>query len=373
MHEKTASVSGGSFFMVPIGATRFLKTGDISMRRWIVLFFVGWTTMAFSESNTKVITIMTHESFSVSKEIIAEFEARNGVVLRFLKAGDAGAALNQAILSKAHPMADVFFGVDNALLGRALQSGIFVPYASPHLADIPQSLKLDRENRLLPVDYGDVCLNYDLEWFQRRNLAPPKTIDELILPAYAGLCVVEHPASSSPGLAFLLTTIGRYGEAGFVEYWKKLQANKVLVVDGWKEAYWGNFSAASKGNRPIVVSYATSPAAEVYFSKKDMDKAPTAALTAPGCAFRQIEFVGILSGTSQMALAEQVVDLFLSLPFQEGIPVQMFMYPARKSAKLPDVFVKHAAAAEKPVDIPWQKIEANRESWLDRWADAALR
>ncbi|WP_035258374.1 thiamine ABC transporter substrate-binding protein [Desulfatirhabdium butyrativorans] len=344
------------------------------MRRWIVLFLLaGWPAMAFSESSQKVITIMTHESFSVSKEIVAEFEARNAVTLRFLKAGDAGAALNQAILSKAHPMADVFFGVDNALMGRALKSGIFVPYASPHLADIPVSLKLDGENRLLPVDYGDVCINYDPEWFQRRHLAPPKTIDDLILPAYAGLCVVEHPASSSPGLAFLLTTIGRYGETGFVEYWKKLQASKVLVVDGWKEAYWGNFSAASKGNRPIVVSYATSPAAEVYFSKKEMDKAPTAAVTAPGCAFRQIEFVGILSGTSQKALAEQVVDFFLSLRFQDGIPLQMFMYPARKSAKLPELFVKHAAAAEKPVDIPWEKIEANRELWLDRWADAALR
>ena len=345
------------------------------MNRWmtVILTILLGMTAAHADPPKSVVTVMTHSSFSMSKELVADFETKSGITLRFLKAGDAGAALNQAILSKDHPMADVFFGVDNSMMGRGLDAGIFIPYRSSHLSDIPESLQLDSRHRLLPVDYGDVCLNYDKKWFQSHHLAPPQSIDDLTLPAYAGLCVVQHPASSSPGMAFLLATIGRYGEQGFVDYWKKLQANRVLIVDGWKEAYWGNFTAASKGSRPIVVSYATSPAAEVHFSKTPITEPPTGAVVAPGNAFRQIEFVGILAGTPRLDEAKRVVDFFLDIPFQEAIPLQMFMYPARQSAKLPEVFAKHAVMAEKPVIVSWEKIEANREGWLNRWADAALR
>ncbi|MEW6260733.1 MAG: thiamine ABC transporter substrate-binding protein [Thermodesulfobacteriota bacterium] len=345
------------------------------MNRWltIVLTILLGVFSAHADTPKTVVTVMTHSSFSMSKELVADFESRHGITLRFLKAGDAGAALNQAILSKDHPMADVFFGVDNSLMGRGLDAGIFIPYESPHLSDVSESLRLDPLHRLLPVDYGDVCLNYDRKWFLSRNLAPPRSIDDLTLPAYAGLCVVQHPASSSPGMAFLLATISRYGEQGFVDYWKKLRQNQVLIVDGWKEAYWGNFSASSKGNRPIVVSYATSPAAEVHFSKTPITEPPTGAVTSAGNAFRQIEFVGILAGTPRLEAAKRVVDFFLDLPFQEAIPLQMFMFPARASAKLPDVFAKHAALAEKPLIVSWEAIEANREGWLNRWADAALR
>ncbi len=345
------------------------------MNRWltVVLAILLGVSAAHADTQKTVVTVMTHNSFSMPKELVADFETRHGITLRFLKAGDAGAALNQAILSKDHPMADVFFGVDNSLMGRGLEAGIFIPYESLHLSDIPESLRLDPKHRLLPVDYGDVCLNYDRKWFQNHSLAPPRSIDDLTLPAYAGLCVVQHPASSSPGMAFLLATIGRYGDQGFIDYWKKLRENKVLIVDGWKEAYWGHFSAASKGNRPIVVSYATSPAAEVHFSKTPVTEPPTGAVVTAGNAFRQIECVGILAGTPHLDAAKKVVDFFLDLPFQESIPLQMFMFPARSSAKLPEVFAKHAVLAEKPVIVFWETIEANRERWLNRWADVALR
>ncbi|MCP4756558.1 MAG: thiamine ABC transporter substrate-binding protein, partial [Proteobacteria bacterium] len=201
------------------------------------------------------ITVMTHDSFSVGKGVVDLFEKAHGVKIRFLKAGDAGAALNQAILSKNNPMADVFYGVDNTFMSRALKAGIFEAYRSPLLEQVPDALKLDSRYRLLPVDYGDVCLNYDKKWFARKNMKPPERLEDLVAPAYSGLTVVENPATSSPGLAFLLVTIGRFGEDGYLSFWKKLRKNEVLVTNGWEEAYWGKFSAASKGDRPIVVSY----------------------------------------------------------------------------------------------------------------------
>lgn len=339
----------------------------------LVAVFQVPPTFAQKVGKPTEITIMTHDSFNVSKEVVAEFEKKHHAKIQFLKAGDSGAALNQAILSKNNPMADLFFGVDNTFLSRALEAGIFQPYASPLLAQIPDEFKLDMENRLLPVDYGDVCLNYDKKWFNTKGIAPPTELSDLTKPAYKGLLVVENPATSSPGLAFLLTTVGHFGEAKYLDFWKKLKANKVLVVDGWESAYWGQFSAAGKGTRPIVVSYASSPPAEVYYSKTPLTDAPTAAVTTAGSAFRQIEFIGILKGTRRQTLAEKLVDFMLDKRFQEDIPLQMFVFPTNKTAELPVIFTKYATVAQEPIKVSSTVINMNRERWIEAWTQVMLR
>ena len=279
-----------------------------------------------------IISMMSHDSFNIGEEIMAEFEAKNNVKVELLPSGDAGAALNQAILSKNNPLADVFFGVDNTFMSRALAEDIFEPYSSSLLADVPDALELDPEHRLLPVDFGDVCLNYDKAWFVEQGLEPPTSLEALTDPTYEGLTVVQNPATSSPGLAFLLATVGTFGQDGYQAYWQALVDNDVLVVNGWEDAYWGQFSAASDGDRPIVVSYASSPPAEVFFAEEPPKEAPTAAVVADGTCFRQIEFIGILKGTEQRALAEKLIDFMLSKRFQEDIPLQMFVFPANQSA-----------------------------------------
>jgi len=316
---------------------------------------------------------MTHDSFDVSKELIATFEKENAVKVRFLKSGDAGAALIQAILSKNNPLADVFFGVDNSFLSRALTADIFTSYNSPLLQKIPDNLKLDKESRLLPVDYGDVCLNYDKAWFAKKGIAPPVKLSDLILPEYKGLTVVQNPATSSPGMAFLLATIGNFGEEKYLEFWSELRANDVLVAGGWNDAYFGHFTAASMGNRPIVVSYASSPPAAVYYSETPLDEAPTAAVVSDGSAFRQIEFIGIIKGSKKIALAEKFVDFMLSAPLQEDIPLKMFVFPSNTDAQLPEVFIKHAVTAENPAMVDPARIEEMRDSWIDAWTTAVLR
>jgi thiamine transport system substrate-binding protein len=321
----------------------------------------------------KELVVMSHDSFNVSESFVAAFEKAHQVKVRFLKAGDTGAALNKAILSKNNPLADLFFGVDNTFLSRALEADIFAPYPSPKLAHIPSELQLDPENRLLPVDYGDVCLNYDKAWFQEKKLAPPASLEDLLKPTYKGLTVVENPATSSPGLAFLLATVGRFGDPGYLDFWKQLRTNEVLVTDGWESAYWGQFSAASKGDRPIVVSYASSPPAEVHYAETPLTEAPTAAVVAPGSAFRQVEFVGILKGTKHRELAEQWIDAMLDRPFQEEIPLTMFVFPANTTAQLPEVFVKYAKVAEKPVTLSPETIAKGREAWIEAWTATVLR
>ncbi len=319
------------------------------------------------------LTVMTHDSFAISEETIAAFEAANNATVVLLPAGDAGAALNQAILAKDNPLADVFYGVDNSFMSRALAADIFEPYESPALVNVADALELDDSHRLLPVDFGDVCLNYDKAWFAENGLKLPQSLADLADPAYAGLLAVENPATSSPGLAFLLATIGEFGADGCLDFWADLRANDVLVTNGWEDAYYGHFSAAGDGERPLVVSYASSPPAEFIYADPPVAEPPSASLTAPGMCFRQVEFVGILAGTPNRALAEAWVDFMLSQSFQEDIPLNMFVFPANEKAALPDAFVDWAEMGVETAVIPPDMIDANRETWIEAWTEVVLR
>ena len=324
----------------------------------------------------RTLTVMTHDSFDVSEEVVAAFQDICGCQVQFLQSGDTGLMLNQALLSEENPLADVIYGVDNTFLSRALAGDILEAYQSPLLAEIPDDLKLDPAFRMSPVDYGDVCLNYDKGWFDVQGLAPPRDLPDLVLPAYKGLTVVESPATSSPGLAFLLATVGRFGETGdydYLDFWAELRANELLVTDGWEDAYWGSFTYASDGDRPIVVSYASSPPVEVYFAEEPFEEAPTGVVVADGSCFRQIEFVGILKGTDNRDLAEQWIDFMLGTTFQEDIPLKMFVFPANRNAELPEVFARFAQLPEAPSMVDPDAIEANREAWIQAWTRTVLR
>jgi thiamine transport system substrate-binding protein len=319
------------------------------------------------------LNVMTHDSFAASTSVVTAFEKANNVKVVFLKSGDAGAALNKAILTKDAPLADVFYGVDNTFLSRALDSGIYMPYASPVLAQIPAQFKLDPQNRALPVDYGDVCLNYDKAYFILHNLPIPATLEDLAKPAYKNMLVMENPATSSPGLAFLLATIKHFGANGYLDYWKLLRANGLVVVDGWETAYYTNFSGSSgHGPQPLVVSYASSPAAEVVYATTPLTDSPIGSINGPGTCFRQIEFVGILKGTRQLALARKFVDFMLGQQFQEDMPLQMYVYPVNTTAKLPDVFVKYNQIPAQPAALDPAVIASNRDQWIQAWTQTVL-
>jgi thiamine transport system substrate-binding protein len=223
------------------------------------------------------------------------------------------------------------------------------------------------------VDYGDVCINYDKAYFTENNLAVPQSLEDLTEPEYKGLLVMENPATSSTGLAFLLATIAHYGDS-FTDYWQALKDNGVVVVDGWETAYYTNFSASSgKGPQPMVVSYGSSPAAEVIFAEKPLDDAPTASILGPDTCFRQIEFVGILKGTQHRALAEKFVEFMLGEQFQEDVPLQMFVYPVNPTAALPDEFTKYAQAPKQTAALAPDVIAEKRDAWIQAWTEVVLK
>ena len=319
------------------------------------------------------LTVMTHDSFYISDDVIADFENKYGVKITFVRSGDTGAALNKAILTKDAPIADVFYGIDNTFLTRALDADIFEVYASPKLNEVPDEFELDDQYHVVPIDYGDVCINYDKAWFSENGLAVPLTLEDLTKPEYAGLLAVENPATSSPGLAFLMATIAHFGEEGYLDYWTSLKDNGLVVVNDWETAYYTNFSGSSgMGPQPMVVSYGTSPAAEVIYAEEPLDEAPTASIVGQDACYRQIEFAGILKGAANRQIAELFVDYMLDISFQEDIPAQMFVFPVNQNAAIDPVFLDNVQIPEQPASLDPVLVSENREVWIESWTDTVL-
>ena len=145
------------------------------------------------------------------------------------------------------------------------------------------------------------------------------------------------------------------------------------MVEGWEQAYYGGFSGAAggEGDRPIVVSYASSPVAEVIFAEQPLDVAPTAIVT-DGC-YRQVEYAGVLAGTPHPAESRQVIDFLLSPAFQRDVPLRMFVYPVVEGTPLPEPFERFGVAVDDPLSLPAQDVVEHRADWVERWTDLMLR
>ena len=360
--------------------TRRSSTRRLAMVALTATVATALASAVAAQSPSPIITgdrvrLLTHGSFVMNEAAQEAFTAQTGATLEVIQAEDAGSAVNQAILTRDDPIADVLYGVDDTFLSRALDAGIFDPYQPAAVAEVPEAFQLDPERRVTPIDYGDVCVNVDLGWFTEHGVTPPATLEDLTRQEYRDLLVVEDPGISSPGLAFVLATIARFGESGdrtWLDYWSELRANGVQVASSWDDAYYGAFSGGSgEGDRPLVVSYASSPVAEVYFAAPQPSTAPTASFV-DGC-YRQVEFAGVLAGTPRPELARALVDFLLGPTFQQGIPLDMFVYPVLPQVELPLVFREHTAGPIDPVTMDPPIIAANRDRWIEEWAEVVLR
>lgn len=324
-----------------------------------------------SSDEETTITILAYDSFTVPAEIFDSFTEDTGIVVKIASSGDAGELISKAALTAGNPEGDVLWGVDNTLLARALEAEIFDPYSSD-AAPIASRLVAAGADTVTPVDVGHVCVNYDIDELRARNIRPPTSFDDLTDPAYRGLLVVQNPALSSPGLAFLLATVARYGD-GWIDFWQALVDNDVLVVDGWSDAYYSSFTRYG-GDRPLVVSYSSSPPAEVLFADPPLRAgAPAPTGVVIDTCFEQIEFAGVLRGSGNGAAARQVVDFLVSQRFQELLPENLFVYPVNTDVTLPPSFVKYAPDVSDPLRLSADEIATGRQGWIDTWTSIVLQ
>ncbi len=312
--------------------------------------------------------VVTHASFELPKELIAGFEAKAGVKLSLIKAGDAGEMLNKLILTRAQPIGDVVYGLDNALVAKAQAAGVIEPYAGDaakrnSAAALPFGM--------VPVDYGHVTLNIDRAWFDKNKLALPTSLEMLAQPKYKGLLVVQNPATSSPGFAFLAATVAGLGEKPAFDWWARMRANGLGVAKGWTEAYYTEFSQ-NGGKYPIVVSYATSPAAEVFYSKVKLTEPPTAVLNLKGGVFRQVEGVALIKGGGQREAAAKFIEFLRSAPVQQALQTTLWMLPVEPGTAR-DPALRFAAEPAR-FDNPTPQLMAERASdWVSRWTRVVLK
>jgi thiamine transport system substrate-binding protein len=342
-----------------------------------IVVFVALLTLlvaACGSDEPGSLIVLTNDSFDIGEEVIAQFEEKYNATVTIQKSGDSGEVLNRAILEKGNPSGDLLYGVDNTFLSKALREDIFIKYKSSRIEDVPSKFVLDDTFHVSPVDYGYVNINYDIAYLEEHGLTPPETLEELTGEDWKGRLVVQNPATSSPGLAFLIATVAYFGEDDdydYLDFWADLKENELAVKDGWSEAYYTDFSQYG-GNQPLVLSYATSPAAELYFSEGAYTTPPTGNMLVDKATFLQIEGIGILKGTQNEKLAQKFIDFVLDIPFQEDIPARMFVYPVNSKAVAPDFF-KYAEVPTLPADIDADTIDANRDEWIDSWTKVVLR
>ena len=313
------------------------------------------------------VTVVTHDSFAVPDDLLAAFEASSGLTVTFVAPGDAGTLVNQLILTKDAPLGDVVYGIDNSFASRAIDEGIFSDYASAAPAATDASAyAIPGSSALTAIDYADVCINVDHRYFSSRGLAEPVTLEDLAKPAYKGLLSVTNPATSSPGLAFLLATVAAYGDA-WPDYWTRLRANDLRVTASWTDAYYSDFSGPSSGGAyPLVLSYASSPPYEVG----DDGVAPTGALL--DTCFRQVEYAGVLAGAKNPEAAKKIIDWMLSDEFQAALPENMYVYPVSSGVAVPPAWAANAPLSPHPFTLDPATIAANRDDYIRAWTSVVL-
>ena len=320
-----------------------------------------------ASSPPKKLTVVAHDSFAISDEAKARFAAQSGLDVTYLAPGNAGTVVNQLVLTKDSPLGDVVFGIDNTFAGRAIEAGVLDPYVPPALPAGADKLAADGSGSLTPIDYGDVCVNADTDALKAKGVPVPATLDDLVKPEYKDLLVVPNPTMSSPGLAFLIATVGAKGDPGYLDYWTALKANGVKIVDGWTQAYTVEFSGSSgKGPRPLVLSYASSPADEVR------PDGTVHNVVATGTCFRQVEYAGVVKGAANPDGARAFIDFMLSAPVQAEIPDQMYMRPVDPSVALPQKWEEFTPDVTDPITVPAVEIAKNREAWLQAWTQAVI-
>ncbi|CAN5186685.1 thiamine ABC transporter substrate-binding protein [soil metagenome] len=314
------------------------------------------------------VVVATHDSWNMSKAVLQEFTQQTGYDVVVRPSGDAGALTNKLVLTKGSPIADVVYGIDNTFASRAVEEGVLAPYTPErNVGEDLEPQEPDVREQVTPVDFSDVCVNVDDTWFAENDLAPPRTFEDLLDPTYRDLFVTPGPPTSSPGLAFLIATISRFGEDGWRDYWQALLDNGAKVTSGWSDAYQVDFTAGGgSGDRPIVLSYASSPPFTV---PEDGEQPTTSSLL--GTCFRQVEYAAVLEGSENPKAAEALVDFMMLRSFQEALPDQMYVFPADPEAELPELWAQHAQPARKPWPMSESKITERRADWLRTWADLA--
>ena len=199
------------------------------MKRILLAAATAALLMPAVQAQTEV-RLAVHKSFSLPKDAFAAFERANDAKVSVIKAGSGNELVNKLVLSRAQPIADAVYGLDNTTVLKAKESGILAA-AQPPSAAVTAALP-----HAAAVDTGYIAVNYDKAWFAKNKLPLPQSLEDLAKPQYKDLLAMPNPGLSSTGLGFLLANIQGMGEKQAFDWWAKMRANGVKVTKDWSEA-----------------------------------------------------------------------------------------------------------------------------------------
>lgn len=338
---------------------RVRRRGRVALAATLAITLVGTSAACGSDTDSaEEVVLLTHSSFQLPQKLVDKFQDQTGMKLKVVRSGDAGQLSAVVSLTPGSPKGDAVFGIDNTFAARPIEANALEPYAPPAAKDGAAEYAVQGSEKLLTaVDRGDVCINIDDAWFDKNDIPAPTKFDQLVDPQYRDLTVLLDPSTSSPGMGFLLATIGKFGNRA-EDYWRGMVDNGARIVGGWTVAYEQAFSAGpGHGDRPIVVSYASSPAAT-----------PGTSALLDSC-FAQVEYIGVLRGAANTPGAKKLVDFMLTPEVQAALPSSMYVYPVQKDVPLPANWRQSAPVPAWTVKMDPAYIKANREEWLKEWRD----
>ena len=321
---------------------------------------------SYGQDDRPPFVVYTYDSFASwgpASAIEQAFEAMYPADVRFVAVADSRSMLTRLRQEReaGRQGADVFIGIEAADLARTRELDLFLPLQPedvPNLSVVPQSLLLDPSGSLIPYEHGYITFVYDSEQVDTTTLA--RTFEELLDPRYRNQIILEDPRMSSPGLSFLLWTIDRFGDPGYLDYWRQLAPNVLTVTGGWGEAY----DLFLAGEASIVLSFSTDTA----YSVIDHGSARHKVMLLDNQGYRNVYFMGVVQGTEHFDWATAFLDLVLSPEIQSLIPTTEWMFPANPEALLPVSFYQYAVTPPQPVMIAPGEVLAHLDRWLREWA-----
>tara|TARA_Y100001980_G_C14556742_1_gene349835 strand:- start:18416 stop:19549 length:1134 start_codon:yes stop_codon:yes gene_type:complete len=352
----------------------------------IGLFLMMSLSGCISEDESKELVIATYDIYGLSEEMIEEFENQTGISVSMIKLDDAGSVLDYLIKNKGTNDIDLAIGLDNTYLSTAIQQGVLTNHTASNLGEISQVALGPYNGQLaVPFDMGYVCLNYDNNLVDGKNMSVPTSLWDLTEEEWRGKVVIPSPQTSSPGRAFMLATMDyftsetdRSDTSQFESWWSAMKNNDVIITSGWTEAYemyysggYGETTEGYIGSAHITVSYCHSPGVEAWYSGSNITK--SSSLDIPMASFFQVEYISSVMG-GDVESSALFIEYLLSEEVNSKMPEQNQMYSVLEGNDLPETsgYLFHSIIPEQPSNLSMSEIGDNIESWLQLWNSAMI-
>jgi iron(III) transport system substrate-binding protein len=264
--------------------------------------------------------------------IAAGFQRDTGIRVNMARKS-AGEILAQIRAESANPRTDVWFGASSEThisAGDLLQA-----YTSPNMAQLqPWAQRAHQASggRCVGVSSGAIGIAFNTEVMARRNLAVPRSWEELAGPAYRGEVQLPNPNSSGTAYTIIAGLVQLWDEDRAFAYLRRLHAN----VNAYTRSGAAPMQAVARGETALAASFnmETASMAQAGFPIEMV-------YPSEGTSY-EVACLSIIRGARNVTQARRFVDWYLTPAAMDiGVSVNQFHVPAHPGAaphpRIPDL------------------------------------